>query len=164
MYMIIVSFDSGLERTGYSVFSKGDGEPDLITYGCIFTKKSDSLQKRLLELQEKTEEIIKEHKPDSFALEKLFFNKNITTGISVAQSQGAIIALAGKHDIELTFVTPQEIKMSLTGDGRADKKSIQKMVKILLNLEEVPKPDDTADAIACGLTYCTMMSFNDRKT
>lgn len=162
--MVILAFDSGVERTGYAVMKKEHSEPELLDYGCIFTDKKDAHEVRLYDLRSEVSELVKQHKPEKFVLERLFFNKNITTGIAVAQAQGAVISLAGEHEVPVDYVTPQQIKESLTGYGNADKKAVQKMVKLLLHLDEIPKPDDTADAIACGLTYCTMMSFHDRET
>lgn len=162
--MNVLAFDSGVERTGYAVFTQTERDPELIDYGCIFTSKDDTHQKRLADIRDEVENLVKKHKPEVFVLERLFFNNNITTGIAVAQSQGAVISLAGSLGLEVDYLTPQQIKESVAGYGNADKKAVQKMVKILLELEEVPKPDDTADAIACGLTYCTMRSFHDRQT
>ena len=163
--MKILAFDSGVERTGFAVFESGSSqEPELLDYGCIFTDKKDTHEKRLADIRKAVIKLVDTHDPKRFALERLFFSKNVTTGIAVAQAQGAVISLAGERGISVDYITPQQIKESLTGYGSADKKAVQKMVKLLLHLDEVPKPDDTADAIACGLTYCTMMSFHDRQT
>ena len=161
--MIILAFDSGVERTGYAIFGTGEREPELLDYGCIFTNKEDSHAKRLAILRAQVEELFKKHSPEVFVFERLFFNQNIKTGIAVAQAQGAVLSLAGEHGLEVDFITPQQIKESVAGYGNADKKAVQKMVTLLLELDEVPQ-DDTADAIACGLTYCTMRTFHDRQT
>lgn len=158
----MLALDSGVERTGYAVFEYDGKEPDLIAYDCIFTSKNDALPQRLLEIRTRIVEIIQKYKPDVCVMEQLFFSKNVTTGIMVAQAQGVVMSLLAEHGVECDFVKPQEIKMSLTGYGNADKKSVQKMVMLLLHLKEIPQLDDTVDAIACGLTYCTMRSFNDR--
>lgn len=161
--MIILACDSGLERTGYAIFRSESGIHDLLDYGCIFTQASLSTEQRLVELHNSVLELIDTHQPDRCVLERLFFSKNVTTGISVAQAQGAVMSLVAQRGMSVDFLTPQEIKMTMTGYGNADKKSVQKMVTLLLKLKEVPQPDDTADAIACGLTYCTMMATHDRK-
>lgn len=162
--MVIISFDSGLERTGYAVFTLENASYDLQSYGCLFTSAHDSTEKRIDSLHKQVEELIKTHKPDAFVLERLFFSVNKKTAIIVAQAQGTVLQLAGLHTISVDFLTPNEIKQSMTGYGNADKKSVQKMVMLTLGLKEAPQPDDTADAIACGLTYCTMKALYDRQT
>lgn len=162
--MIILACDSGVERTGYAVFDTHNGKHELLAYDCIFTHKNDRLEVRLMHIQEAIQKLIDTYHPERCVLERLFFSKNVTTGIMVAQSQGAVMALVASHGMEVDFLTPQEIKMTLTGYGSSDKKSVQKMVKILLHLDKIPQPDDTADAVACGLTYCTMRAFHDRQT
>lgn len=161
--MIILAFDSGLERTGYAFFEKTEGEPALLAYGCIKTPAKKTLQERIFMIHTEVSEMCKEYKPDVFVLERLFFTKNQTTGIPVAQAQGAVLMYAGEHNIEVDFLTPSQIKTAVTGDGNADKKAMEKMVMLLTGLQEKPKPDDTIDAIACGLTYCTMRSIHDRQ-
>lgn len=158
--MVILAFDSGVERTGYAVFEKDAGAEKLLTYGCIFTDKNWVLARRLADIRRQVIELLDVHTPDVFVLERLFFNKNVTTAMMVAQSQGAVMSLAGERDIMVEFLTPQQIKQTLTGYGTSDKKNVQKMVQLLLKLDVMPEPDDTADAIACGLTYCTMRQFS----
>jgi crossover junction endodeoxyribonuclease RuvC len=157
--MVILAFDSGVERTGYAVFEKSGGAEKLLTYGCIFTDKKWVLARRLADIRRQVSDLLDAHTPDIFVLERLFFNKNVTTAMMVAQSQGAVMSLAGERDIPVEFLTPQQIKQTLTGYGTSDKKNVQKMVQLLLKLKVMPEPDDTADAIACGLTYCTMRQF-----
>ncbi|MBP9798101.1 crossover junction endodeoxyribonuclease RuvC [Candidatus Woesebacteria bacterium] len=162
--MVVISFDSGLERTGYAVFTLENGAYDLKSYGCLFTSAKESTEKRIHSLHLQVEELIKNNKPDAFVLERLFFSVNKKTAIVVAQAQGSVLQLAGMYDITVDFLTPNEIKQSMTGYGNADKKSVQKMVMLTLGLDVAPEPDDTADAIACGLTYCTMKALYDRQT
>lgn len=164
MGMIILACDSGIERTGYALFDSHGGKHELLAYDCIFTHKKDRPEIRLMHLHDAMESLFMQYKPDRCVLERLFFSKNVTTAMVVAQAQGVVMALAGQHGAEVDFLTPQEIKVTLTGHGSADKKSVQKMVKLLLHLDEIPQPDDTADAVACGLTYCTMRAFHDRQT
>lgn len=161
--MILLACDSGLERTGFAIFQSENGNHTLLDYGCIFTDAALRTEQRFVQLHTHIAELIVKHNPDRCVLERLFFSKNVTTAIAVAQSQGVVMGLVAQHDIPVDFLTPQEIKMTMTGYGNADKKSVQKMVKLLLKLDSVPQPDDTADAIACGLTYCTMMATHDRK-
>ena len=161
--MIILACDSGLERTGYAFFEADQGSYNLLDYGCLFTSASLTTEQRFVQLHTQMLELVEKYNPEHCVLEKLFFSKNVTTAIAVAQAQGVIMQLVAQRNATVSFLTPQEIKLTMTGYGNADKKSVQKMVKLLLQLDEVPQPDDTADAIACGYTYCTMMATYDRK-
>ncbi|OGK44215.1 crossover junction endodeoxyribonuclease RuvC [Candidatus Roizmanbacteria bacterium RIFCSPLOWO2_01_FULL_38_11] len=154
--MRILAFDSGIERTGYAFFSIDERKYYLENYGCIITKKTDTLQVRIQSLYEDVKQLINKTPVDYFVFEQLFFNINKKTAISVAQAQGALLSLAGKHSLNVYFISPPQIKQTVTGNGNADKKSVQKMVMMLLNIKEAPKLDDTADAIACGLTFCVL--------
>lgn len=156
--MKLLALDSGLERCGYAVFEKAS-PPQLITYGCIQTSKADALVARFLVLYKKIEGLILKHQPDRLVIERLFFTNNQKTAITVAQTQGVALTLAAMHTIPVEFITPTQIKQSVTGYGKADKKQVQKMLMLLLPLTEIPKPDDTADAIACGLAYCSITKF-----
>lgn len=155
--MNIIAFDSGIERTGWAIFSTDMKEYTLIDYGCIFTDKKKSTHERIFDLTNDVHKLITAHKPEHFVFEQLFFLVNKKTAIQVAQAQGAVLAMAGKSGAGVTFLTPTQIKQSLTGYGLSDKKNVQKMIQLLLHLDPLPTPDDTVDAIACGLTYCTMM-------
>ncbi len=155
--MRILACDSGLERTGYALFDTEHPDTSLLEYDCIFTKKGTRLQDRLMNLNESLEELVVRFKPEMIVIEKLFFQNNQTTAIMVAQAQGVLLLLAGKHNIEVEFMTPTEVKHVVTGYGRSDKKSVQKMLSLLLGLSsDELKQDDTADAIACGFAYCTI--------
>lgn len=157
--MQILATDSGLERTGYAFFESDERVHKLGDFGCITTNKTDSLAKRLLKIYQEFEAIIRKHRPELIIIERLFFNTNQKTLITISQSQGVLLLLAGQYNTEVEFLTPLQIKQILTGYGRSDKKNVQKMVKLLLSLEEMPKPDDVVDAIACGLAYCTNTKF-----
>lgn len=160
--MTILSLDSGLERTGYAVFEYRQKEPILKTYGCIITSRDNILLKRFGTIAQRINVLIQKHSPEKIVFEQLFFNLNKKTFVTVAQSQGVVISQAIQHGVQFDFITPLEIKLSLTGYGRADKLQVQRMVKMLLKLEKIPKPDDTADAIACGLAYLSKQKFNQK--
>lgn len=160
--MKILALDSGIERTGYAVF-KNSGELKLIDFGCIETKRALTISKRILNLGKSIQKIIKIHKPDKLVLERLFFNTNQKTAMTVAQAQGSTIFVAARESIDVEFITPLQIKLSVAGFGRADKRAVEKMVQLTLNMETLPKPDDIVDAIACGLAYC-LNNHYDRKT
>ena len=149
----IIALDPGIARTGYAVMVKNDNEIDPLQYGCITTKSTELLEVRLLQIYGALLQIVKKHKPTKMILEKVFFNNNQKTAITVGQAQGAMLLVAAKAKLQVEFVTPLQIKSALTGYGMATKDQVQKMVTTLLNLKEIPKPDDTADALACGLTY-----------
>ncbi len=145
--MTILSIDPGIEKTGWAIFKN----KKYIISSIIVTKKSYYLSKRLLEIYNNLQNIINQYHPDLIVIENVFFLKNQKTAISIGQAQGIILLLAEKNKIKTNFLTPLQIKSSLTGYGKADKKSIQKMLKLELNLNI--KQDDEADAIACGWTY-----------
>ena len=151
--MIVVGFDSGLEKTGYSVF-KGKGRDfKYIHSDLIFTEKTLPLEKRLEKIYKTTSQIVKKYHPDLFVIEKLFYFKNQKTFISVAQAQGVVLLAASENNIRVKFLTPLQIKQTITGYGRADKKAIQKMLKMTLNLDAEIKIDDVADAVSCAVAY-----------
>ena len=128
----------------------------LLDCGVITTPPHTPLPDRLLDIYNSLHEIIKQNKPDVASVEKLFFTKNITTGISVAEARGVVLLVARQHNLPIFEYTPNEIKKSLTGYGNADKKQVQEMVKLHLKLDQVPKPDDAADALAAAITQSLM--------
>lgn len=155
--MVILALDSGIEKTGWAVFEKkinGATTFKYITSGLITTNRAKSLEQRLLQLHKELFQLFKSHKPQRIIIEQLFFFKNQKTAIKVAQAQGAVMLIAAEHKIPCEFLTPLQIKSIVTGYGRSDKKSVQKMLKLILNLDKELKQDDQADAIACGLAYC----------
>jgi len=153
--MIILSIDPGVERTGFAVFNKkGQQSFEYIFADLIKTKKSISTSDRLKEINDRLLKIIVKYKPKKIILERLFFFKNQKTVISVAQAQGAIMLISSQQLIPIIFFTPLQIKQIITGYGRADKKTIQKMLQLTLGYHKEILQDDVADAIACGLSYC----------
>ena len=126
----------------------------LVNYGCIETKAGVPMQNRLRTLQLGVRDLLNIYKPDDVAFEELFFARNVTTALMVGAARGAAIIAAAEYTNNLYEYTPMQIKQAITGYGKADKKQIQQMVKLLLKLDEIPKPDDAADAIACAITHC----------
>ena len=151
--------DSGLERTGYAFLKRDTNEPILEDFGCISTSRNANLSKRIIVLAEKLQNLVDLYKPEVIVLERLFFSTNHKTAISVAQAQGVTIYIAALSRVPIEFLAPLEIKQAITGDGRADKKQVEKMVKITLGLKNTPRPDDVVDAIACGLSYLFLNQF-----
>lgn len=151
--MRILGIDPGTGILGFGVIEVRGRKTTLVDAGVVRTPPHTPLDERLVDIYESLQEIIKETKPDEMSIEKLFFAQNVTTAMSVSHARG-VAMLAGKQaGLTIYEYTPLQIKQGLTGYGRADKKQIQEMVKIILNLKEVPKPDDCADAIAAALLH-----------
>ena len=153
----ILGIDPGTGILGFGVVDCQIGKPlKMITGGVISTPAHTPIEIRLEEIYNGLKEIIEETNPDEVSIEKLFFSKNVTTAISVAQARGVAILVAQQSKIPIAEYTPNQIKQTLTGYGGANKKQIQEMVRIQLGLQEVPKPDDCADALAAALTHAFM--------
>jgi len=130
------------------------GRMTLKGYGCVETKAGVPMQHRLRSLQLAVRDLVNIYQPDDVAFEELFFARNVTTALMVGAARGAAIIAAAEYTENLYEYTPMQIKQAMTGYGKADKKQIQQMVKMLLNMQEIPKPDDAADAIACAIAHC----------
>jgi len=156
--MIILGLDPGIAITGYGIIRKERNELTQLDFGCITTSPSQETPKRLQLLQEGLGAIIQKYKPEIGAVEKLFFTTNAKTAISVAQARGVILETLASAGLEIYEYTPLQVKQAVTTYGKADKAQVQKMVKALLRLKEIPKPDDAADALAiaicCAHTSC----------
>ena len=151
--MRILGIDPGLAIVGYGVIDSEKGVYRPVDCGVINTPKELSLPERLELIYKGMGEVIDTFKPDQVAIEELFFTKNITTGITVAEARGVILLACKQSGLPMFEYTPNQIKQSLTGYGKADKKQIQFMITRLLGLKAIPKPDDAADALAIALTH-----------
>lgn len=151
--MRILGIDPGTGILGFGVIDFEKGKSKLIDAGVIRTPVKQVDSERLFTIYNELKEIIAELKPDVLSVEKLFFAQNVTTAMSVSQARGVVLLLGRQHNMELYEYTPLQIKQALTGYGRADKKQIQEMVRVMLGLKDVPKPDDCADALAAAITY-----------
>ena len=151
--MKILGIDPGMAIVGYGIIDINGEEIELTTSGSIQTNKSYSDSKRLLEIYNDLSQIINEFKPDCASVEQLFFFKNQKTIIPVAEARGVILTVLENFNIPAYSYTPMEVKQVLTGYGRADKKDVEKMVKLTLNKENLPKLDDTIDAIAIAICH-----------
>lgn len=158
--MKILGIDPGTAIVGWAVIEDIKGVLAPIDYGHISTSKDKQLSERLLEIATDLTEIIKKHRPDEASVEELFFFKNVTTVMSVSQARGAILLTLQSLQVRMFEYTPLQVKQSLTGYGRAEKKQVQLMVKNILKLKEIPKPDDTADAIALALCHINSRKMN----
>jgi crossover junction endodeoxyribonuclease RuvC len=151
----IIALDPGTATTGYAVifWRQQRTGPQLIEYGCIETSPQQTLPQRLSVLAKDLRSLIKKHRPNEMVVEKLFFAKNVKTGIAVGQARGVILLLAGENKLPVYEYSPAEIKRAVTGYGQAPKKQIQNAVKKTLKLKKTPRSDDAADAIAAGLCH-----------
>ncbi|MBO6262689.1 MAG: crossover junction endodeoxyribonuclease RuvC [Clostridia bacterium] len=151
--MVILGIDPGFGTMGWGVIRSERGNSSVIDYGVVQTNKEQSFPERLISLENGVNKLFDAFNPDEVALEELFFNTNITTGINVAHARGVILLTCVKRCPKLFEYTPLQIKQALTGYGRAEKRQMQMMVKTFLRLDSVPRPDDAADALAVALTH-----------
>ncbi len=151
--MIILGIDPGIAIVGYGVIEYVGNKFNVIDYGAVTTPAGMEVPMRLLDIYNSLSVIISKFKPEAMAIEELFYNKNAKTVINVAQGRGVTLLAAAKNNIPVFEYTPLQVKQSVVGYGRADKKQVQQMTKVLLNLEKVPKPDDTADALAIAICH-----------
>jgi crossover junction endodeoxyribonuclease RuvC len=151
--MRIIGIDPGTGILGFGVIDVEKGKPKLVDAGVIRTPVKEDDAVRLLTIYEELTEIIKETKPSAMSVEKLFFARNVTTAMTVSQARGVVLLCAMQAGLTIHEYTPMQIKQALTGYGRAEKKQIQEMVRVILQLKEIPKPDDAADALAAAITY-----------
>ncbi len=149
---IILGIDPGIADTGYGVIEK-DKKNNLvcITYGSIKTEANTKLADRLNILNKKLDKIIKKYRPEKIAVEELFFCKNIKTALIVGQARGVILLTAKQNNLPISEYTPLQVKQAVSTYGQASKKQVQNMVKLILNLKEIPRPDDAADALAVAI-------------
>ena len=154
--MRIIGIDPGTGILGFGVVDTKNGASKLVTAGVITTPPHTPLDERLEEIFDGLTQIIAETRPDVMSVEKLFFARNVTTAMSVASARGVAILTGRKAKLPIAEYTPMQIKQSLTGYGKADKKQVQEMVRMQLGLKEVPKPDDAADALAAAITHQMM--------
>ena len=155
--MTILGIDPGLATMGWGAIHYDSVKPRLLDYGALTTPADMPMPQRLLALFEGVEDLCRRFDPDDIAMEELFFCKNVTTAIAVGEARGAAIVAMRKHTNNLFEYTPMQIKQAVTGYGKADKRQVQQMVKLLLNLPEIPRPDDAADGLAIAITHAHSM-------
>jgi len=155
--MIVIGVDPGLARLGYGVIkAKRDGVAPL-TYGCIQTPATMPAGERLLAIYDGLAALFVQYPPDCIAVEKLFFTKNVTSAMSVAEVRGVLLLAAEQRGIPVTEYTPNQVKQAITGSGKADKRQVQEMICRLLHLDAVPRPDDAADGLSIALCHIHIM-------
>lgn len=151
--MRILGIDPGYATVGFGVLDYDGSNFNVVTFGAITTSPERGFSERLLTIHTDMTDIIKLYEPEAMSVEKLFFNTNHTTGIDVAQARGVILLAGEQNGVKVYEYTPLQVKSSVVGYGRAEKRQIQEMVRSILRLKEVPKPDDTADALALAITH-----------
>jgi len=151
---LALGIDPGTATTGYGLVRlERDGELVAVKYGVILTPKDDTASARLEMIYDGMNDLLKEYKPETAAVEKLFFSRNVTTALAVGQARGVVMLALQKAGLEAFEYTPKEIKNAVAGYGGADKRQVQEMVRALLQLDSIPKPDDAADALAVAITH-----------
>lgn len=149
--MIILGLDPGTARTGFGVLEIQKSKLKIIAYGCIETSPKLSTADRLEKIHRQLTKLIKKYQPQQAAVEDIFFFKNLKTVIKVSQARGVLLCAVAQMKIPVAEYTPLQVKQAVSGYGRADKQQVQKMVQVILNLKEIPKPDDAADALAVAI-------------
>lgn len=155
--MIILGIDPGLATLGYGVIEVLGDKRRLVQFGTLNTRAGEPMPQRLLAIFQGMNQLMDIYQPDDVAFEELFFSKNITTGIAVSAARGVALVAVAKRTDNLYEYTPMQIKQAVTGYGGADKHQVQHMVKMLLGMKEIARPDDAADAIAVALTHANSM-------
>lgn len=159
--MIIMGIDPGIAIVGYGILEYKGNSFKVLDYGAITTASKTPTDKRLKKIYEELILLIEKYKPDAVAVEELFFNTNIKTAMVVSQARGVIVLAGANKDKEIFEYTPLQVKQGVVGYGRADKKQVQEMIKIILNLEKAPKPDDVADALAIAVCHAHSGNFKN---
>lgn len=159
--MITLGVDPGTALLGFGLV-RGDDDVELMTYGVVETSKAESMPERLKRLYDSVWELIREHEPDVLAIEQLFFSRNVTTALAVGQARGVVLLAAAQHGMDVFEYKPSEVKQTISGYGNADKPQMQEMVRMLLGLPDIPRPDDAADALAVALCHVQMSRLSRR--
>lgn len=160
--MIILGIDPGVARVGYGVLQYQGDRILAACHGCIETEKEETQGKRLQNVREQIGLLLTKYRPATVAIEKLFFEKNAKTAIMVGEGRGVILLAAAEAGLPIIEMTPLQVKQTVAGSGRADKRQVQEMVKRLLKLTETPKPDDAADALAIAITGMRLVETQRR--
>lgn len=149
--MIVLGIDPGTARTGYGIVSREGSRVSLLDYGCVETTNDRPLSDRLVLVHAAIADIIETHSPAAVGVERLFFNKNAQTAFAVGQARGVVLLAAAQRGLPVAEYGPHEVKMAVTGYGRAPKDQVQRMVQMVLGMAELPRPDDAADALAVAI-------------
>ena len=159
--MIILGIDPGLATLGYGVIEADRGNYRLIQFGTVITRPGQSMPQRLNAVFQGVDQLMETYRPDEVAFEELFFSKNITTGMAVSAARGVALVAVVRRTQQLYEYTPMQIKQAVTGYGGADKHQVQHMVKLLLHMNDIARPDDAADALAVAITHANSQHAKD---
>jgi crossover junction endodeoxyribonuclease RuvC len=152
--MFALGLDPGTATTGYGLVRlERDGSLLVVKYGVISTPKNTPAPERLVTLYDQLQALLHEHNPETVAVEKLFFQRNVSTALAVGQARGVMLLALARAGLEVFEYTPNEIKQAVAGYGSADKRQVQEMVRVLLALDDIPRPDDAADALAVAICH-----------
>lgn len=151
--MLTLGIDPGTATTGYGLITEKRERLVFVDHGVITTERKEASQARLRKIYNGVRKLLRDYKPGSVAIEKLFFGRNTKTAIAVGQARGIVLLAAAEFKVPVAEYTPLEVKMAVTGYGKADKKQVQQMVKTLLGLSDLPRPDDAADALAIAICH-----------
>ncbi|MEX1336322.1 MAG: crossover junction endodeoxyribonuclease RuvC [Candidatus Limnocylindrales bacterium] len=160
--MIVLGIDPGTARLGYGLVERQGSTLTMLDYGCLETINDRPLEQRLLLIHEGIDELIRSHRPEAMGVERLFFNKNVQTAMAVGQARGVVLLTAAQHGLPVLEYGPHEVKLAVTGYGKAPKDQVQRMVQLVLSMSQVPKPDDAADALAVAV--CAAHAITPGKT
>ncbi len=151
--MRIMGIDPGIAITGYGILDYNGSQFRTVDYGAILTEAHTPLPRRLNKLYNQLKKLLEDFQPRHFAVEQLFFNKNTRTALTVGQARGVILLAAEQNDLQIAEYTPLQVKQAVVGEGRAEKQQVQYMIRLLLGLAEIPRPDDVADALAIAVCH-----------
>ncbi len=162
--MLALGLDPGTATTGYGLVRlEPDGSLLAVKYGVITTPKNTPAPGRLLRLYDQLQDLLRKHRPETVAVEKLFFQRNVTTALAVGQARGVMLLALARAGLEVFEYTPNEIKQAVAGYGSAGKRQMQEMVRVLLALDDIPRPDDAADALAVAITHLNTSRYESHR-
>jgi crossover junction endodeoxyribonuclease RuvC len=159
--VIVLGIDPGTARLGYGIVERQGSQLTMLEYGCVETTNDRPLEQRLLLIYEALTDLIETHHPEAMGVERLFFNKNVQTAMAVGQARGVVLLVGAQHGLPVFEYGPHEVKLAVTGYGRAPKDQVQRMVQLVLSMSQMPKPDDAADALAVAV--CTAHAITPQK-
>lgn len=162
MSLRILGIDPGIAIVGFGFIDKQGSKLTPVQYGCIQTEAHTPEEERLLHVYEGMVQLIEKYNPDAVALEKLFFNRNVTTAMSVGQARGVLVLAAVQKGLPVAEYTPMQVKQAIVGYGKAEKRQVQEMTRMFLKLQAIPKPDDVADALAVAICHAHSYTLNSK--
>ena len=157
--MLTLGIDPGTATTGFGLVRQQNDKLSYVSCGCVITTPKETSQGRLAKIYHDIKELIAIHRPDCVAVERLFFGENTKTAMAVSQARGIVLLAAAEGKVRVAEYTPLEVKIALTGYGKAEKRQIQQMVRVMLKLNDIPKPDDAADALAVAICHLHSYKF-----